>query len=126
MVAVPFHNLMSARDCTHAQWVVDAMQDRQGVAKVVPTGYRAYLRIHHPLPVGQTWAEAAPTYLRRGRTRYEYPFPEPLTSVVGNLDAGAVDRVIPILAAATATPESCHFGLWGGWGELHAHSNSVV
>lgn len=126
MAVVPFRNLTPTQDCTHAQWLVDAMQDREGVAKVVPTGYDAYIRIHHPLSDGRTWAEVAPTYLRRGTTRYEFPFPEPLTSVVGDLNPGTVDRFTPVLAAATATPESCHYGLWGGWGELHAQSNSAV
>jgi hypothetical protein len=126
MAAVPFRNLTPARDCTHARWLVDAMQDREGVAKVVPAGYDAYLRIHHPLSDGRTWAQTAPAYLRRGTTRYEYPFPEPMTSVEGNLNADIVDGLTPVLAAATTTPESSHYGLWGGWGELHAQSNSAV
>lgn len=77
-----------------------------GVGFRVPHGFDAYLRIHHPLDDG-----------RRSD--------EPMEGD-GNLGDDAVDLLVPILAAATATPESCHYGLWNGWGGLGPGSSAVM
>ena len=40
----------------------------------------------------------------------------------GNLDAEDVDSLVPRLAATTATPNDCHYGLWQGWGWMYRGS----
>jgi hypothetical protein len=40
----------------------------------------------------------------------------------GNLDAEDVDALVPLLAAATATPNECHYAPWQGWGWVHPGS----
>ena len=100
------------------------MEGREGVALVVPSGFSAYARVLHPLPDGAAWADVAPAYLRRTRERYDYPFPEPVPMVEGNLGAAAVDALVELLGAATTTPERCHFALWEGWGWLHPGSHT--
>ena len=41
------------------------------------------------------------------------------TKLIGNLDAEDVDALVPLLAAATETPNECHYALWQGWGWVH-------
>ncbi len=96
------------------------------MALVVPDTFGAYVRIHHPLANGARWGDMAPSYLERGVQPYEYPFPEPVTQVEGNLAPAVVDRLIPVLAVATSDPQRCHFGLWSGWGWLHRQSSSTL
>ena len=40
-------------------------------------------------------------------------------------DADDVDTLVPLLAAATTTPDACHYGLWNGWGWTHGGSTVV-
>ncbi len=104
------------------------MADKEGVDLVVPEGFEAYVRLLHPLHDGQRWATTAPIYLTQGSEPYPYPYPypEPFQQVEGDMGAELVDALVPKLAAATSTPESCHFGLWNGWGDFHPGSHSVA
>jgi hypothetical protein len=99
------------------------MAGREGVSLVVPEGFDAYIRLLHDLEGGQRWATVAPDYLRPGVEPYPHPFPHPVTMVEGDMGPELVDALVPILAAATGTPQQCHFGLWTGWGELHPGSS---
>jgi hypothetical protein len=60
----------------------------------------------------------APFFLGAGDEPYDYPYADPVLAVEGNLGRETVDA----LAAALAPPARglCHFGLWDGWGWLHA------
>lgn len=111
----------------HAAWVVEAMAGRVGVSLVVPTGFEAYVRIHHRIHTGGRWADVAPEYLTRGV--------EPLEVVGsklefidgdGNLDADDVDALTVMLTGATSTPDQCHYALWLGWGWVHPGSMMIV
>jgi hypothetical protein len=102
------------------------MAGQEGVALVVPSGYDAYVRLLHPLVGGERWSAIAPDYLAPSTERYPYPFPETLMQVEGDMGAALVDALLPSLTAATRVPRECHFGLWSGWGELHAGSQSVL
>jgi hypothetical protein len=102
------------------------MTGQEGVALVVPGGFDAYARLLHPLEDGERWASVAPGYLRPGDERYDYPFPDAVDAAEGDMGEALVDALVPLLSAATTTPERCHYGLWGGWGELHPGSASVV
>ena len=102
------------------------MRDRKGIAHVIPDGFDAYVRVHHPLRDGRRWADAAPSYLRRMTARYEYPFPTEVALVQGDMGTAAVDGLVAILQRHTTTAERCHFGLWNGWGDLHPGSNTSV
>lgn len=98
------------------------MAGNEGVSLVVPEGFDSYGRLLHHLGDGQRWAAVAPSYLRPGVDPYPYPFPEPVTMVEGDMGPTLVDALVPLLAAATANPRQCHFGLWTGWGALRSHS----
>ncbi len=102
------------------------MADREGVELVVPEGFEAYVRLLHPLQEGQRWATTAPSYLAEGTEPYPYPYSEPVQQVEEDMGAELVDALVPKLAAATSTPESCHFGLWNGWGDLHPGSHPAA
>jgi hypothetical protein len=108
------------------QWAVEAMSDRRGVARVVPDGFEAYVRLLHPLEGDQRWADLAPAYLASGTDPYPYPFPEGVTSAEGDMGPALVDTLVPALTAATTLPDDCHYGLWDGWGDLHPGSHSVM
>lgn len=102
------------------------MAESDGIARVIPDGYEAYLRLLHPLNEGRRWSAVAPAYLGSGTESYPYPFPEPLEQVTGDMGAGLVDALLPVLAAMTTTPEDCHYALWEGWGELHPGSHGIA
>jgi hypothetical protein len=123
---LPFERLSPARGVDHARWFVETMAGREGMALVVPAGFEAYARLLHPLAGGQRWATAAPDYTERGVDRYRYPFPQALAAVEGDMGPDLVDALVPVLSAATATPQQCHFGLWRGWGELHAGAHRTL
>jgi hypothetical protein len=124
---IPFEGLRPASGRGHVAWVVEAMAGREGVDLVVPDGFDAYARIHHRIHNGERWADFAPEYLVRGVEMYDY-----LGSSLefidgdGNLDAEDVDALVPRLAAATATPNECHYALWHGWGWVHPGSMAVL
>ena len=44
----------------------------------------------------------------------------------GSLPDTVVDRLVPVLAAATASADRCHFGLWSGWGDLWVERRSFL
>jgi hypothetical protein len=120
-----FDGLTPADDAAHARWVVEELAASMGVSSVVPARFEAYARLLHPLPGDQRWAEVAPTFTGHGLERYEYPYADQLLAVEGSLDAAIVDALVGVLANATSKPDCCHFGLWKGWGWLHAGSSSL-
>lgn len=102
------------------------MAERNGVAHVVPDRFLAYVRLLHPLEDGHRWSGVAPAYLGGGTEACPYPFPELVEQAVGDMGAGLVDALIPVLSESTSTPHHCHYALWTGWGELHPGSHSVA
>lgn len=114
--AVPFQHLRPSRAVDHAGWAVQAMSGQSGVALVVPKGYEACARLLHPLENGVAWAEAAPEYLRPGNGSNPYPFPDLVQRVEGDMGAVLTNALVPVVGAATSTPETCHYGLWVGGG----------
>lgn len=115
-----FDGLTPAGSVEHARWVVGTLIAGTGVAAIVPTGFDAYARILHPLPDGQRWVNVAPDFLGTGEEPYDYPYADPLLAVEGDPGAETVDALADALAPTT--PGRCHFGLWDGWGWLHAGS----
>jgi hypothetical protein len=114
----PFEGLTPAASVDHAQWVVDTLTAGTGVAAIVPAGFEAYARILHPLPDGQRWKDVAPLFLGSGGEAYAYPYADPLLAVEGELEPQTVDALAAALAPSARG--QCHFGLWDGWGWLHA------
>jgi hypothetical protein len=128
----PFEGLLPASGRDHLEWIVDAMADREGVDRIVPGTFAAFVRIHHRIHSGEQWATFAPEYLVRGVERYDDHVGNKLEFIDGdgNLDAEDVDALVPLLAAATATPAECHYALWRGWGwvfpgPMHRRSTRV-
>jgi hypothetical protein len=123
---IPFERLQPAAGREHVAWIVGAMAGREGVGLVVPDGFAAYVRIHHRIHNGERWAEFAPEYLVRGVEMYDYIGSKlEFIDGDGNLDAEDVDALGPLLAAATETPNECHYALWQGWGWVHPRSMAV-
>ena len=109
---IPFEGLRPALGRDHVAWVVGAMAGRQGVDLVVPATFERYARIHHRIHNGQRWADFAPEYLVRGIEMYDYIGSKlEFIDGDGNLDPEDVDAFVPLLAAATATPNECHYAL---------------
>jgi hypothetical protein len=124
---VPFEDLRPASGRDHVAWVVEAMAGRQGVNLVVPADFEAHVRIHHRIHSGERWADFAPEYLVRGVETCDYVGSKlEFIDGDGNLDAEDVDALIPLLAAATSTPNECHYALWQGWGWVYPESMDVV
>jgi hypothetical protein len=123
----PFEGLQPASGRDDVAWVVEAMTGRQGVDLVVPAIFEAYARIHHRIHNGERWADFAPEYLVRGVEPYNYVGSKlEFIDGDGNLDAEDVDALVPLLAAATATPNECHYALWQGWGWVRPGSMDVL
>lgn len=124
---IPFEGLRPASGRDHVAWVVAAMAGRRGVDLVVPDGFEAYARIHHRIHNGERWTDFAPEYLVRGVEMYDFIGTKlELIDGDGNLDAGDVDALVPLLEGATATPSICRYALWQGWGWEHRGSMSVL
>jgi hypothetical protein len=123
---IPFEGLRPALGRDHVAWAVGAMTARQGVDLVVPANFEAYARIHHRIHNGERWADFAPEFLVRGVEMYDYIGSKlEFIDGDGNLGAEDVDGLVPLLAAATATPNECHYALWQGWGWVHPGSVAV-
>jgi hypothetical protein len=123
---IPFERLQPAAGREHVAWIVAAMAGREGVDLVVPDCFAAYVRIHHRIHNGERWAKFAPEYLVRGVEMYDYIGSKlEFIDGDGNLDAEDVDALVPLLAAATDTPNECHYALWQGWGWVHPGSMAV-
>lgn len=120
-------------------WIVSRLAPfASGVSAIVPTGFEAYIRVLHPVPVVKagpggtqrylTWAEVA---ARTGRT--VHPLVQfvsiagtrrsPLREVAGaeephegQLEPHVLKPLCDVLAGQTSTPERCWFALWEGYG----------
>ena len=126
-----------------ADWIHGRLHPfAQDVGSVVPVGFAAYARIFHParsegrmgasgtiVPgVDVRWSDVAG---RSGRTVHpemqfhaiaapqrdsEPRIDEPMLGVLSKSQAGAL---VGLLSKHTATPNSCWFCLWEGYGYLH-------
>ncbi len=125
-------------DVRPADWIAPRLTGRWGtVTGLVPAGFGAYARVLHPAAaddgVPVAWAVVAavtgghvhPTvqwHALVGQTDPMRPtggtWPgEP--PAPGNLDLESLRILCDVLAAHTATPHACRFGLWDGWAQLH-------
>lgn len=109
-----------------------------GVSAIVPTGFEAYIRVLHPVPVVNTgpaerqehvtWAEVAQ---RTGATMHPLAQYEAIAGIhrssrrerarvgeprTGHLEPGTLEVLCAVLARHTGTPERCWFALWEGYG----------
>jgi hypothetical protein len=131
MSVAAFEGLRPARDISDGAWIVSSLHEPPGVGFRVPAGFEAILRIHHPLAGGR-WADIAPRLLLAmlPNSGEEQDWPgaalDELPADQGSLEAAIVDRLVPLLEAATTTPEACHYGLRVGWGDLHPGRVSIA
>jgi hypothetical protein len=133
-----------SRDLEAAAWIAPRLNGRPGtVGDVVPTGFASYARILHPAewrggPV--TWAHVA---AETGRVVHPLVQWHRLIGTNDYLNARGGDWsghaprrgdlapeslavLLDALGRHTATPDSCWFGLWEGWGWIDARSGSVT
>jgi hypothetical protein len=133
MSTAPF---TAAADARAAEWIVDRVRGfGASVLSLVPSGFAGYLRVFHPARRGAepvTWARIAAANGRRahggmqlgaitGSERHETEgqagvFDAP--PATGTLPPELLDPLASALAACTATPDRCWFGVWEGYGGL--------
>jgi hypothetical protein len=130
-----------ATDVSPADWVVSGVRSFEyDVGSLVPQGFPAYARVFHPAGrrAGEgtaevRWAEVAEANGRRAHPAMEWiaitgswrflqdtsqpgVWDDPPWQ--GSLPVRQAARMAELLAAHTATPERCWFGVWEGFGAL--------
>jgi hypothetical protein len=55
-----------------------------------------------------------------------YPFPDTVAAAEGDLGDAVVDRLVEHLSRLSGGDVPSHYGLWSGWGDLHAGSTTVA
>jgi hypothetical protein len=123
-------------DLAPAAWLTDRLTGGWGrVTGVAPDGYRAYARVLHPVEPADgagalAWADVARVTGRRVHPTVQWHAligaDDPYASgselwqggepPVGNLPLPALEALVGVLAAHTATPDDCYFAMWEGWG----------
>jgi hypothetical protein len=118
-----------------ADWIRERLHPfAQDVGSVVPAGFAAYARIFHPAGIAGRpdvevrWSDVAALSGKAVHPEMQFhaiappahdPEPriyEPRLGVVSERQAGAL---VGLLSKHTATPDSCWFCLWEGYGYLH-------
>ncbi|MEV5747350.1 hypothetical protein AB0L00_05990 [Actinoallomurus sp. NPDC052308] len=115
-------------DVAPAAWIEAGVGDfDSGVHALLPAGFAAYARLPHPVEAADgrplRWREIAERSGRAldSRTRFkDIAGPADEEPWAGSFPAGLLPVLCEILAAHTATPGHCYFGLWDGWGWLDA------
>ena len=137
----------AAGDAHTAGWVVAGLRGfAESVLSLVPAGFSEYVRVFHPAyrSVGSdrlavAWGEIASTNGMRmhagvqlgsitGSEAYESAgqpgvFDQP--PLTGTLPRELLDPIVEVLARHTATPGSCCFAVWEGWGGLPSEVRSA-
>lgn len=131
-------------DVAPARWIEESLSEfGHRVGCVIPEGFEAYVRVLHPARVGSPegerwirWSEvaamngrrleegiafdhvAAPLGVESDPWRRQYPWGDaPRDGTLLPSQCAALSRV---LRPHTATPSTCWFGLWAGFGGLGA------
>jgi len=119
-------------DVSPAAWIGDRLHPfAQDVGSIAPQGFERYLRLFHPVELGdgsrQRWSDVA---RRNGRVPHPVmQFPAistpPGRPPLDPHDPGPSTGCLPLperrvlverLKAATTTPDRCWFCVWDGWG----------
>jgi hypothetical protein len=122
-------------EATPAAWIAPRLGGEFGaVARTVPRGYAAYVRICHPVANRDgspaSWSGVAATTGRRAHPLMQWHAlvrsPDPLNMAGslwrgtdpsrGNLEHAALGALCELLADHTTTPADCFFCLWDGYG----------
>jgi hypothetical protein len=134
-------------DACAAGWVVAGLRGfAESVLSLVPAGFSEYVRVFHPAVrsmgsdrVAVAWGEIASANGVRmhagvqlgsitGSEAYESAgqpgvFDQP--PLTGTLRRELLDPLVEVLARHTATPGSCCFAVWEGWGALPSEVRSA-
>lgn len=128
----PFEGMTPAQTATDAEWALSRMRGRSGVASVVPDCFPAVLRVMHSLEAMDQdsdrpvrWADVLPDYLRTGPTTFLHEDVGPYNTRDGVLTRAYVDRLMPLLARETATPDRAFYGIWKGHGGINSASSNT-
>ena len=96
------------------------------VCAIVPTGYKAYVRVFHPAEervgsawIRRRWCELAQQSGRQMHPavqfdRFSWPHPPP----TGSLDRQEAAALVSMLRDHTTTPTNCWFAIWHGFSQL--------
>jgi hypothetical protein len=122
-----------SNDVGAADWIVERLLPfgSAAVGGFLPDGFGAYARVLHPWSAGQDlrkirWSDLA---LEAGVVLGATTQREELESCAarrgaqpprtGTLEPDELEALVDVLAPFTATPESCRFGVWEGYGWAH-------
>src|SRR6266513_585125 len=132
-------HLAPAPDATPADWIVTALRTfAQSVTSLVPSGFESYVRVFHPAyrergleRTRVSWAEIAaaggkrvhsamqlPAFTGSDHLEDECPGVFDNAPEVGSLPPELAGSLTATLVRHTATPETCWFAVWDGWGGL--------
>jgi hypothetical protein len=135
--------LVPASDTTPADWVIAGLRGfAESVESIVPAGFASYVRVFHPAyrrggdsfrPV--RWTEVAAANQKRAHVGMQFDLligsddlytfvPQPGVfdqgPQVGSLPREQIELLVPVLGRHTATPQTCWFASWEGWGGIRA------
>jgi hypothetical protein len=111
-----------------ADWIVERLHPfASDVGSLIPEGFEAYARVLHPFwrveqgrRIKVRWAdvarEAGTAIGPTAQLDELSPGPEIEPPLVGTLERDELDALVELLAHHTASPQSCWFGLWEGYG----------
>lgn len=124
-------------DASVGEWIGDGLL-AQGflVGAFIPAGFEAYARLLHPAFEDRPrvreptvrWAEIAAQAgaSLRGDTSWRELTGDPADWTPHDPDEGSLpqsqaEALVSLLRPMTATPDSCYFGVWEGWGGVELH-----
>jgi hypothetical protein len=129
-------------DVGAADWIVERLLPfgSEAVAGFLPDVFGAYARVLHPWPPARSGAPAKMRWshlaLEAGVMLGPATQREELESCAashgaqmpstGSVDLDGVNALVDLLAPFTATPDSCWFGIWEGYGWMQGYPAVVV
>lgn len=122
-------------------WIGARLTGQWGeVGSVVPSGYEAYIRILHPVSVGEAetvrWCDVAAVTGQPVHSLVQWTTIAGLSDasapswtgdepLVGELDARSMAALMGVLLPHTRTPDEGFFGIWDGYVEFHEEETVV-
>ncbi len=125
-------------DVSHARWIEESLSDFGTLWSMLPSGFSHYARIFHPAYLGEEmqpvrWSTVASWTGRQVHPLMQFEriaglsedpgvmYPDPPWG--SHPDHGSIPEdecraLVEVLSDFTATPESCYFGLWEGYGNI--------
>jgi hypothetical protein len=128
-------------DLSPADWVVEGVDQTKFavVSAQLPGGFEAYARVLHPALERRgseyqsvSWAEVAEANERQMHRLVQFDAligddrdeQDDYTCATGEVPDAISGAFLEVLSRHTATPDTCWFGLWDGWGGIEGGSGA--